>query len=148
MHLQVTLGRDVSEYTPLDVEIPDDKYTALREAGGLDAFLKDAARKALDDDDLFYSFKSDTSTAHSLRIVHAQIPGVARVAEDIPLEPDFARAGMLLNDAVTLLRRNGDRLGVPVRISFVQALRALGVAQGDVDIVTNGLVAAVAGDSQ
>ncbi|WP_168185644.1 hypothetical protein [Acidiferrobacter sp. SPIII_3] len=124
MKLHVTLGRDVSEYTSFDVEIPDDQYAELRKTGGLDASLAHTAWTALEAD-LFYSFASDPSTAHSLRIVRAEIPGVARVAKDIALEPNTAAAGQALLKALAALRE-----GCPaaVRPALVEAVRALSVA--------------------
>lgn len=124
MKLHVTIGRDVSEYTPLDVEIPADQYAELRRTGGLDAFLAQATLKELEDADLFYSFESDTSTAHSLRIVRAEIPGVARVAEGILLEPDYTTAGMELAKVLAALKEGHPNA---VRPTLTKALHALSV---------------------
>ena len=135
--IHVTIGRDVSEYTRFRVDVSDDQYEELRKTGGLGAFLAQATLKELEDADLFYSFESDTSTAHSLRIKLAEIPGEARVAEDIPLEPDYATAGTELAKALTALKE-----GYPVRPALTKALCALSVQPERAEKLTQAFVEA------
>lgn len=135
--LHVTLGRDVSEYTSFRIDVPDEKYEELRKTCGLNTFLAQTALKELEDADLFYSFESDTSTAHSMRIVRAEIPGIARVAEDIPLEPDYTAVGLELAKAVEALEK-----GHPVRPALTKALCALSVQPQRAEKLTQAFVEA------
>lgn len=135
--IHVTIGRDVSEYTSFRIDVPDEKYEELRKTGGLNAFLAQTALKELEDADLFYSFESDTSTAHSMRIVRAEIPGIARVAEDIPLEPDYTAVGLELAKAVEALEK-----GQPVRPALTRALGALRVQPERAESLTQAFVEA------
>lgn len=129
MKLEMELGRDLSEYTHVMVEIPDDEYTELRKTGRLHQKLAELARRAVDgEDDAFFEFESDTSTAHSLRIVRTTVPGVARVTDVIRLEADFTTAGQMLNNAVLMAKANKTN---QVLTSLTEAVQVLGVGESE-----------------